>query len=186
MTTIVRSNSTIPTIPLALPARIAAALTALCIACCCGQTAIARAGAPATAGGTSSGTANAKPKTHPTGIATWFGPGMYGQQTACGQTLTPAVVGVANRTLPCGTLVQVTYRGHTLVLPVLDRGPYANHADWDLTASAAEKLEITETVRISTRVIGSAPNTPLLGAPPVTPAEAATGGAQADGAGAAT
>ncbi len=123
--------------------------------------------------------APAKTKIHKTGIATWFGPGFYGQQTACGQMLTPAVVGVANRTLPCGTLVKVTYRGHALVIPVLDRGPYANHADWDLTAGAAQALDITETVRIGTRVVGAAPNTPLLGAPPVTPAEIATGGAQA-------
>jgi rare lipoprotein A len=123
--------------------------------------------------------APAKTKVHKTGIATWFGPGFYGQATACGQTLTPAVVGVANRTLPCGTLVKVTYKGHALVVPVLDRGPYANHADWDLTAGAAQALDITETVRIGTRVVGAAPNTPLLGSPPVTPAEAATGGAQA-------
>ena len=121
----------------------------------------------------------AKTKVHPTGIATWFGPGFYGQQTACGQTLTPAVVGVANRTLPCGTLVQVSYRGHILTVPVLDRGPYTNHADWDLTAGAAQALDITETVRIATRVVGSAPNTPALGVPPITPEEAATGGAQA-------
>src|ERR1700691_1830468 len=50
--------------------------------------------------------APAKTKIHKTGIATWFGPGFYGQATACGQTLTPAVIGVANRTLPCGTLVK--------------------------------------------------------------------------------
>jgi rare lipoprotein A (peptidoglycan hydrolase) len=123
--------------------------------------------------------APAKGRVHRTGIATWFGPGFYGQATACGQTLTPAVVGVANRTLPCGTLVKVTYRGQALVVPVLDRGPYANHADWDLTAGAAQALDITETVRIGTRVVGAAPNTPLLGSPPITPAEAATGGAQA-------
>ena len=48
---------------------------------------------------------------HKVALATWFGPGFYGQTTACGQTLTPAVVGVANRTLPCGTLVKVSYRG---------------------------------------------------------------------------
>jgi rare lipoprotein A (peptidoglycan hydrolase) len=125
--------------------------------------------------------APAKTKVHKTGIATWFGPGFYGQATACGQTLTPAVVGVANRTLPCGTLVKVTYKSHALVVPVLDRGPYANHADWDLTAGAAQALDITETVRIDTRVVGVAPNTPMLGSPPVTPAEAATGGAQAAG-----
>ena len=49
---------------------------------------------------------------HKTAIATWFGPGFYGQTTACGQILTPEIVGVANRTLPCGTLVKVSYRGH--------------------------------------------------------------------------
>ena len=98
-------------------------------------------------------------------IATWFGPGFYGQKTACGQTLTPAVVGVANRTLPCGTLVRVTYTGHALTVPVLDRGPYAHGADWDLTAGAARALGVSDTVRIRTRVVGTAPNTPTLGAP---------------------
>src|SRR6185312_13151812 len=52
-------------------------------------------------------------------LATWFGPGFYGQTTACGQTLTPAVVGVANRTLPCGTLVKFGYKGHGIVAPVI-------------------------------------------------------------------
>jgi rare lipoprotein A (peptidoglycan hydrolase) len=156
-----------------------------CVASCAAPVASALATTNATTGGATagapSGAPGAKTKIHPTGIATWFGPGFYGQQTACGQTLTPAVVGVANRTLACGTLVQVSYRGHTLTVPVLDRGPYANHADWDLTAGAAQALDITETVRVATRVVGSAPNTPLLGSPPVTPEEAATGGAQASG-----
>jgi rare lipoprotein A len=117
---------------------------------------------------------------HTTGIATWFGPGFYGQTTACGQTLTPGVVGVANRTLPCGTLVKVSYKGRTLTVPVLDRGPYSNiGASWDLTAGAAEALGIEDTVRIGTRVVGSAPNTPTLGAPTPSLAESATGGAAA-------
>jgi rare lipoprotein A (peptidoglycan hydrolase) len=117
--------------------------------------------APAAPTHTSAASASVKP----TGIATWFGPGFYGRKTACGQTLTPTVVGVANRTLPCGTLIRVSWHGHALTVPVLDRGPYANHADWDLTAGAARALDVTETVRIHTRVIGAAPNTPLLGAP---------------------
>src|SRR5438270_9948736 len=80
-------------------------------------------------------------------LATWFGPGFYGKRTACGQTLTPGVVGVANRTLPCGTLVRVTYTGHTLTIPVLDRGPYSHiGADWDLTAGAAQALGTTQTL----------------------------------------
>jgi rare lipoprotein A len=163
--------------PITTPLLALLACTAVCLAL---SYASALADTLATTGGAGPSTpSNAKTKVHPTGIATWFGPGFYGQTTACGQTLTPAVVGVANRTLPCGTLVQVTYHGRTLTVPVLDRGPYANHADWDLTAGAAEALDVTDTVRIGTRVVGSAPNTPTLGSPPVSPAEAATGGAQA-------
>jgi rare lipoprotein A (peptidoglycan hydrolase) len=113
-----------------------------------------------------------------TGIATWFGPGFYGQTTACGQTLTPLVVGVANRTLPCGTLVKVSYHGRRLTVPVIDRGPYgATGADWDLTSEAARTLGVQDTVRIGARVVGRVANSPLLGLPPVSPLAAATGGA---------
>ena len=116
-------------------------------------------------------------------LATWFGPGFYGQRTACGQVLTPAVVGLANRKLPCGTLVTVTYRGHRLTMPVIDRGPYGgNGAQWDLTAGAARALGMTDTARIATRVVGSARNSPTLGQPPAIPAipiAASTGGISA-------
>ncbi len=142
----------------------------LAVAACVAPTASALAttggaGAPASV----TAAASAKKKVHPSGIATWFGPGFYGQETACGQTLTPAVVGLANRTLPCGTLVKVTYAGHSLVIPVLDRGPYSHIADWDLTSGAAEALGITETVRIGTRIVGAAHNSPTLGLPAVAP-----------------
>jgi rare lipoprotein A (peptidoglycan hydrolase) len=123
----------------------------------------------------------AKPRIKPTGIATWFGPGFYGQTTACGQTLTPEVVGVANRTLPCGTLVRVGYQGHALTVPVLDRGPFGHiGADWDLTAGAAVALDISDVARISTRIVGKTPNTPALGAPPPgSPPAVLTGGSEA-------
>jgi rare lipoprotein A len=115
------------------------------------------------------------------GLATWFGPGFYGKQTACGQTLTPGVVGVANRTLPCGTLINVTYKSHSLTLPVLDRGPFGHHhASWDLTAGAAQALGITETVRIATHVVGNTANTPTLGLPPESSSAALAGGAVAE------
>src|SRR5689334_7778825 len=86
----------------------------------------------------------AKPakRIRPSGVATWFGPGFYGQHTACGQVLTPTVVGVAHRTLPCGTLVRVTYAVRTITVPVIDRGPYSHIADWDLTAGAARALGV--------------------------------------------
>ncbi len=140
-------------------------------------------GALANTGGVAAGAA-ASPKApvHRTGIATWFGPGFYGKRTACGQIMTPELVGVANRTLPCGTLVKVSYRGHLVILPVIDRGPYSHiGADWDLTTGAAQTLGVEDTVRIGTRVVGSAPNSPMLGLPPGAPAPAtvATGGASA-------
>ncbi|HEX4437454.1 MAG TPA: septal ring lytic transglycosylase RlpA family protein [Solirubrobacteraceae bacterium] len=139
-------------------------------------------GASAPVTGTPASTTAAK-TVHPTGIATWFGPGFYGKKTACGQTLTPGVVGVANRTLPCGTLIKVAYGSHTLTIPVLDRGPYSHiGADWDLTAGAAHALGITETVRIKTKVVGIAANSPTLGLPPVSPVAPAAvlaGGASA-------
>jgi rare lipoprotein A (peptidoglycan hydrolase) len=134
------------------------------------------ASAPSAPSRTTSSSATVRP----TGIATWFGPGFYGKRTACGQTLTPGVVGVANRTLPCGTLVKVTYSSHTLTVPVLDRGPYSHiGADWDLTAGAAQALGITDTVRIRARVVGRAANGPALGAPPVAPTALLAGGALA-------
>ncbi|HEY0517673.1 MAG TPA: septal ring lytic transglycosylase RlpA family protein [Solirubrobacteraceae bacterium] len=118
-------------------------------------------------------------KVKPSGVATWFGPGFYGKKTACGQTLTPAVVGVAHRTLPCGTLVKVAYAGHSLIVPVLDRGPYSHIADWDLTAGAAQALGITDTVRIGTRVVGRTADVPSLGAPLGEAGETIAGGAAA-------
>jgi len=81
-------------------------------------------------------------------IATWYGPGFYGQHTACGQVLTRALVGVADRTLPCGTPVSLSYDGETLVVPVIDRGPYGDAATLDLTHGAAVELGITTTVTL--------------------------------------
>jgi rare lipoprotein A (peptidoglycan hydrolase) len=68
--------------------------------------------------------------------ATWYGPGLYGNRTACGQTLRPGTVGVAHRTLPCGTAVRFVYRGRALVARVIDRGPYSPGHAWDLTNGA--------------------------------------------------
>jgi rare lipoprotein A (peptidoglycan hydrolase) len=81
-------------------------------------------------------------------IATIYGPGFWGSRTACGEVLHHNTMGVANRTLPCGTPISIYYRGRTIVVPVIDRGPYANHADWDLTEATARALRInsTETV----------------------------------------
>jgi rare lipoprotein A (peptidoglycan hydrolase) len=81
-------------------------------------------------------------------VATLYGPGFYGRRTACGGRLSRSTIGVANRTLRCGTKVALLYRGHTLVVPVIDRGPYANGADWDLTVATGRALKLPGTARI--------------------------------------
>jgi rare lipoprotein A len=85
-------------------------------------------------------------------MATWYGPGLYGNKTACGQELTKELVGVAHKTLPCGTLVEVAYGGTSVVVPVVDRGPFVKGMSWDLTSAAAELLGFTGTARIGALV----------------------------------
>src|SRR5206468_318244 len=80
--------------------------------------------------------------------ATWYGPGFYGHRLACGGRLTSTTLGVAHRTLPCGTPVQVYFRGRSLTVPVVDRGPFANGASYDLTAATARALGFKQTSRI--------------------------------------
>jgi rare lipoprotein A len=87
-------------------------------------------------------------------IATTYGEGSWGSRTACGQTLRHATIGVANRTLPCGTKVSILWHNRTLVVPVIDRGPYANHADWDLTLATATALGIDGTETIGAVSVG--------------------------------
>jgi hypothetical protein len=82
-------------------------------------------------------------------VASWYGPGFFGNETACGRTLTRKTVGVAHRTLPCGTRVTIARDGEYLTTRVIDRGPYVKGVKWDLTAAAAKRigLEYTEPVR---------------------------------------
>jgi len=77
--------------------------------------------------------------------ASWYGPGFYGNHTACGQVLRPGMLGVANRSLPCGTKVKFRYRGRTVRVPVIDRGPYAAGREWDLTAATKQRLRFPDT-----------------------------------------
>jgi len=76
-------------------------------------------------------------------MATYYGPGFFGRQTACGQMLTPDLVGVAHKRLPCGTLVAVMFAGRQIVVPVVDRGPFNGEFSWDLTQATADALGFT-------------------------------------------
>jgi peptidoglycan lytic transglycosylase len=94
-------------------------------------------------------------------LATQYGPGFYGQRTACGQRLRVSTIGVANRTLRCGESVAIYYRGRTLVVPVIDRGPFANGADWDLTEATGRALGIEGTAEIGAVSLPNPPSAAL-------------------------
>jgi rare lipoprotein A (peptidoglycan hydrolase) len=72
--------------------------------------------------------------------ASYYGPGLYGNGVACGGTLEPGTLGVANKTLPCGTKVKLRYHGRSITVPVIDRGPYVAGRDYDLTEAVKDRL----------------------------------------------
>jgi rare lipoprotein A (peptidoglycan hydrolase) len=72
--------------------------------------------------------------------ASYYGPGFWGNTTACGQTLTRKMIGVAHKKLPCGTKVVFAYKGRWARAKVIDRGPYIGGRTWDLTQRLAKRL----------------------------------------------
>ena len=85
-----------------------------------------------------------------TAQASWYGPGFYGNRTACGQTLTPGMLGVAHKTMPCGTNLKLRHGGKTVKVEVIDRGPYAGDREFDLTEATRNKLGFGSTGTILT------------------------------------
>lgn len=80
--------------------------------------------------------------------ATWYGPGLYGNRTACGRRLRRSTQGVAHKRLPCGTRVTFYHRGRFRTVRVIDRGPYTRGLSWDLTAATARSLGMRHTTRL--------------------------------------
>ncbi len=85
-------------------------------------------------------------------VASWYGPGFYGNRTACGQTYSPQIVGVAHRTLPCGTLLTLSYGGRSLTVPVIDRGPYIAGRTLDLSNATRLALGCPDLCTLSMRI----------------------------------
>jgi rare lipoprotein A len=81
--------------------------------------------------------------------ASWYG---GGGGLACGGELTSATMGVANKTLPCGTLVTLRYGERTVQVRVIDRGPYVAGREFDLTEATKRALGFGDTGEVwSTR-----------------------------------
>jgi rare lipoprotein A len=81
--------------------------------------------------------------------ASWYG---GGGGLACGGSLTSSTMGVANRTLPCGTIVTLRLGWRTVSVPVVDRGPYVEGREFDLTEATKQALGFGSTGEVwSTR-----------------------------------
>jgi peptidoglycan lytic transglycosylase len=74
--------------------------------------------------------------------ASWYG---GGGGMACGGELTSSTLGVANKTLPCGTMVTLHYGDRTIRVPVVDRGPYVAGREYDLTEATKHALGFGDT-----------------------------------------
>ena len=77
-----------------------------------------------------------------TGLATWYGDELAGRPTASGERFKPRGLTAAHRTLPFGTLVEVTAldTSRTIVARINDRGPRRRDRLIDLSFGAARLL----------------------------------------------
>ncbi|MFW5500504.1 MULTISPECIES: septal ring lytic transglycosylase RlpA family protein [unclassified Maridesulfovibrio] len=80
------------------------------------------------------------------GLASWYGDDFHGKTTANGETYNMYAMTAAHRTLPMGTMLEVTDRssGRKVIVRINDRGPFADPdlRIIDLSYSAASKLGI--------------------------------------------
>jgi rare lipoprotein A len=77
--------------------------------------------------------------------ASYYGPGLYGGALACGGTLRAGTIGVANRSLPCGTKLTLRYGKRSVRVKVIDRGPFSGSREFDLTAATKARLGFPST-----------------------------------------
>jgi rare lipoprotein A len=76
------------------------------------------------------------------GMAAFYG----GGRTASGEVTRPSGLWAAHRTLPFGTMVLVTNvrNGKTVVVRIVDRGPYGRGRIIDVSRAAARELDMIE------------------------------------------
>tara|TARA_B100001750_G_C15464146_1_gene576057 strand:+ start:170 stop:1216 length:1047 start_codon:yes stop_codon:yes gene_type:complete len=78
------------------------------------------------------------------GVASWYGPGFNGKQTANGEIFNKNELTAAHKTLQMPSIVRVTNleNGKSIIVRVNDRGPFANDRIIDLSEKAAEAIDM--------------------------------------------
>lgn len=76
------------------------------------------------------------------GVASYYGKRFHGRRTASGERFDMHAMTAAHRTLPFGTLVEVTnpQNGETVTVRINDRGPFHSDRVIDVSRAAATKL----------------------------------------------
>ena len=77
------------------------------------------------------------------GKASYYGARHHGKRTASGERFDQNQLTAAHRTLPFGTLVEVTnlVNERSAILRITDRGPYTHGRVLDVSIGAAKKLD---------------------------------------------
>jgi rare lipoprotein A len=80
------------------------------------------------------------------GVASWYGEEFAGRTTANGEIFDPLLLTAAHRTLPFGTVADITNprTGQTVRVRVNDRGPYIGNRIIDLSYAAARQIGLIE------------------------------------------
>ncbi len=108
------------------------------------------------------------------GSASWYGPNFHGKKTANGEIYDMNAMTAAHKTLPLGTMVEVTRvdTGRKIVVRINDRGPFVGARIIDLSRKGAGKLDMLGSGTAKVRVValargkqGSSGTEPVLTAP---------------------
>ncbi len=94
------------------------------------------------------------------GVASWYGPGFHGRQTANGEYFDQHSLAAAHPTLPLPSYVRVTNldNSRSIVVRVNDRGPFSNNRVLDVSRRTAEVLDFINkgTTRVRVEYLGKA------------------------------
>ncbi|MCW5717880.1 MAG: septal ring lytic transglycosylase RlpA family protein [Bauldia sp.] len=88
------------------------------------------------------------------GLASWYGPGFHGRTAASGEIYNQNAMTAAHRTLPFGTIVNVTRTddGRSVRVRITDRGPYIQGRVIDLSRAAAVALDMIDPGVVPVRI----------------------------------
>ncbi len=73
-------------------------------------------------------------------LAMCYGPGLYGNKTASGTRLTRETIGIAHKTWPLGTPINIKVNGKAVKVKVIDRGPYVRGHAIDITEATVKSM----------------------------------------------